>query len=311
MISEGSGKMTDLIELDTEKNNQRTIDIDILSTQEILQKINDEDQTVASIVSKSVPQISALVDQIVDRMQKGGRLFYIGAGTSGRLGVLDAAECPPTYGVDKGLVVGIMAGGDNAMFIAQEGAEDSLELARGDLSQYQINENDTVIGLAASGRTPYVIGGLRYAREIGALTGAISCVQNAEISKFADYPIEAVTGAEAIMGSTRMKAGTAQKLILNMISTSVMIKLGKVYKNYMVDLKPTNKKLVVRSKNMIRTLTGVDDELAEKLYEESGHNVKKALIMEIMDVDRQTAEEALMKGNGHIKRAIQVLGGDI
>ena len=280
MISEGSGKMTDLIKLDTEKNNQRTIDIDILSTQEILQKINDEDQTVASIVSKSIPKISALVDQIVERMQKGGRLFYIGAGTSG-------------------------------MFIAQEGAEDSLELARGDLSQYQINENDTVIGLAASGRTPYVIGGLRYAREIGALTGAISCVQNAEISKFADYPIEAVTGAEAIMGSTRMKAGTAQKLILNMISTSVMIKLGKVYKNYMVDLKPTNKKLVVRSKNMIRTLTGVDDELAEKLYEESGHNVKKALIMEIMDVDRQTAEEALMKGNGHIKRAIQVLGGDI
>ncbi len=202
--------MTDLIKLDTEKNNQRTIDIDILSTQEILQKINDEDQTVASIVSKSVPQISALVDQIVDRMQKGGRLFYIGAGTSGRLGVLDAAECPPTYGVDKGLVVGIMAGGDNAMFIAQEGAEDSLELARGDLSQYQINENDTVIGLAASGRTPYVIGGLRYAREIGALTGAISCVQNAEISKFADYPIEVVTGAEAIMGSTRMKAGTAR-----------------------------------------------------------------------------------------------------
>ena len=228
MISEGSGKMTDLIKLDTEKNNQRTIDIDILSTQEILQKINDEDQTVASIVSKSIPKISALVDQIVERMQKGGRLFYIGAGTSGRLGVLDAAECPPTYGVDKGLVVGIMAGGDNAMFIAQEGAEDSLELARGDLSQYQINENDTVIGLAASGRTPYVIGGLRYAREIGALTGAISCVQNAEISKFADYPIEAVTGAEAIMGSTRMKAGTAQKLILNMISTSVIIKLGKV-----------------------------------------------------------------------------------
>ena len=151
MISEGSGKMTDLIKLDTEKNNQRTIDIDILSTQEILQKINDEDQTVASIVSKSIPKISALVDQIVERMQKGGRLFYIGAGTSGRLGVLDAAECPPTYGVDKDLVVGIMAGGDNAMFIAQEGAEDSLELARGDLSQYQINENDTVIGLAASG----------------------------------------------------------------------------------------------------------------------------------------------------------------
>ena len=238
--------MTEIIKLDTEKNNQRTMDIDVLSTEKILQKINDEDQLVASIVAKNIPQIAPLVNQIVDRMQQGGRLFYIGAGTSGRLGVLDAAECPPTYGVDPGLVIGLIAGGEKAMFIAQEGAEDSLDLAKKDLTDYQLGDKDTVIGLAASGRTPYVIGGLQFAREIGALTGAISCVQGAEISKFAQYPIEAVTGAEAIMGSTRMKAGTAQKLILNMISTSVMIKLGKVYKNYMVDLKPINKKLVIR-----------------------------------------------------------------
>ena len=179
------------------------------------------------------------------------------------------------------------------------------------MAYYNLSEKDSVIGLAASGRTPYVLGGLRYARQVGALTGTISCVKNAEISKAADYPIEAVTGAEAIMGSTRMKAGTAQKLILNMISTSVMIKLGKVYQNYMVDVKPTNKKLVVRSKNMIRTLTGVDEERAEQLYEASGHNVKKALIMEIMNVDKETAEVALSKGDGHIKRAIQYLGGDV
>ena len=303
--------MTEIIKLDTEKNNQRTMDIDVLSTEKILQKINDEDQLVASIVAKNIPQIAPLVNQIVDRMQQGGRLFYIGAGTSGRLGVLDAAECPPTYGVDPGLVIGLIAGGEKAMFIAQEGAEDSLDLAKKDLIDYQLGDKDTVIGLAASGRTPYVIGGLQFAREIGALTGAISCVQGAEISKFAQYPIEAVTGAEAIMGSTRMKAGTAQKLILNMISTSVMIKLGKVYKNYMVDLKPSNKKLVIRSKNMIRTLTGVSEDRAEQLYEESGHSVKKALIMEIMNVDKEVAENALRNGSGHIKRAIQFLGGDI
>ena len=301
--------MVDLIKLDTEKNNQQTIDIDAVSTEEILRKINNEDKTVALIVEESIGDISILVDQIVDRMKVGGRLFYIGAETSGRLGVLDAAECPPTYGVDKGLVVGIMA--DNAMFTAQEGAEDSLELAAKDLAAYNLCEKDSVIGLAASGRTPYVLGGLRYARQVGALTGSISCVKNAEISEAADYPIEAVTGAEAIMGSTRMKAGTAQKLILNMVSTSVMIKLGKVYRNYMVDVKPTNKKLVVRSKNMIRTLTGVDEERAEQLYEASGHNVKKALIMEIMNVDKETAEVALSNGDGHIKRAIQYLGGDV
>ena len=310
-MSEGSGMMIDLIKLDTEKNNHRTIDIDAVSTEEILRKINNEDKTIASIVEESIEDISSLVEQIVTRMKVGGRLFYIGAGTSGRLGVLDAAECPPTYGVDKGLVVGIMAGGDNAMFTAQEGAEDSLELAAKDLAYYHLSEKDTVIGLAASGRTPYVLGGLRYARQVGALTGTISCVKNAEISEVADYPIEAVTGAEAIMGSTRMKAGTAQKLILNMISTSVMIKLGKVYQNYMVDVKPTNKKLVVRSKNMIRTLTGVDEERAEQLYEASGHNVKKALVMEIMNVDKETAEGALINGDGHIKRAIQYLGGDV
>ena len=296
--------MTDLIKLDTEKNNQRTIDIDILSTQEILQKINDEDQTVASIVSKSIPKISALVDQIVERMQKSGRLFYIGAGTSGRLGVLDAAECPPTYGVDKGLVVGIMAGGDNAMFIAQEGAEDSLELARGDLSQYQINENDTVIGLAASGRTPYVIGGLRYAREIGALTGAISCVQNAEISKFADYPIEAVTGAEAIMGSTRMKAGTAQKLILNMISTISMIGIGKVYNNLMVDVKPTNEKLVERSKRIIMQATDCTYEEAEEKFIEADQDVKLAIVMLLTDCAAEEGKTKLVRANGFVKNTL-------
>lgn len=303
--------MTEIIRLDTEKNNERTTDIDILSTEEILQKINAEDQSVAKVVEKCIPKISILVDKIVERIRIGGRLFYIGAGTSGRLGILDAAECPPTYGVDNNLVIGVIAGGNDAMFVAQEGAEDSMELPVVDLSSYHFCEKDVLIGLAASGRTPYVIGGLKFGQEVGALTAAISCVTNAEISKYAECSIEAVTGAEVIMGSTRMKAGTAQKLILNMISTSVMIKLGKVYKNYMVDLKPTNQKLVIRSKNMIRTLTGVSQEKADLLYEESGHNVKKALIMEIMNVDRNSAEGALEKANGHIKSAIQILGGEI
>ena len=299
--------MTEIIKLDTEKNNQRTMDIDVLSTEKILQKINDEDQLVASIVAKNIPQIAPLVNQIVDRMQQGGRLFYIGAGTSGRLGVLDAAECPPTYGVDPGLVIGLIAGGEKAMFIAQEGAEDSLDLAKKDLTDYQLGDKDTVIGLAASGRTPYVIGGLQFAREIGALTGAISCVQGAEISKFAQYPIEAVTGAEAIMGSTRMKAGTAQKMVLNMISTTTMVKIGKVYQNLMVDVATTTEKLRVRALNIVSEATGIDKENSKKLLEESGYDVKVAIVMGLAGVDALKARKTLSDNELNVSATIKKL----
>ncbi|MEG0541557.1 MAG: N-acetylmuramic acid 6-phosphate etherase, partial [Angelakisella sp.] len=226
----------DLNVLETEQRNQATLDIDTMSTIEVLHVINQEDQSVALSVSKVLPSIANLIDEAYERMKRGGRIIYIGAGTSGRLGVLDASECPPTYGVEPTVVQGIIAGGFGALLKAKEGAEDDLLLAQSDLKSLNLNENDTVIGLAASGRTPYVIGGLRYANEVGAYTAAISCVNNAKISAHARTKIEAVVGPEVITGSTRMKAGTAQKLILNMVSTSLMIKYGKVYKNLMIDV---------------------------------------------------------------------------
>ncbi len=244
--------------------------LDRMSVSEILKGINNEDKTVPNAVEKAIPQIEALVNQIVPRMKEGGRLFYIGAGTSGRLGVVDASECPPTFGVPFDMVVGLIAGGDGAIRKAVENAEDNIEQAWHDLLAYDVNELDTIIGIAASGRTPYVIGGLRKARENGILTGAISCNPNSEISQEAEYPIEAIVGPEFVTGSTRMKAGTAQKLILNMISTSVMIQLGRVRGNRMVDMQLSNKKLIVRAENMVMKELGIKREEAEALLEENG-----------------------------------------
>ena len=244
--------------------------LDKMSVSEILKGINQEDQTVPDAVEKAIPQIEALVNQIVIRMKEGGRLFYIGAGTSGRLGVVDASECPPTFGVPFEMVVGLIAGGDGAIRKAVENAEDDIEQAWYDLLVYDVNELDIIIGIAASGRTPYVIGGLRKARENGLLTGSISCNQNSEISHEAEYPIEAIPGPEFVTGSTRMKAGTAQKLILNMISTSVMIQLGRVRGNRMVDMQLSNKKLIVRAENMVMKELGIEREEAEALLEQNG-----------------------------------------
>jgi N-acetylmuramic acid 6-phosphate etherase len=244
--------------------------LDKMSVNEILKGINNEDKTVPNAVEKAIPQIEALVNQIVPRMKEGGRLFYIGAGTSGRLGVVDASECPPTFGVPFDMVVGLIAGGDGAIRKAVENAEDDIEQAWHDLLAYDVNELDTIIGIAASGRTPYVIGGLRKARENGLLTGAISCNRNSEISQEAEYPIEAIPGPEFVTGSTRMKAGTAQKLILNMISTSVMIQLGRVRGNRMVDMQLSNKKLIVRAENMVMKELGIEREEAEALLEQNG-----------------------------------------
>jgi N-acetylmuramic acid 6-phosphate etherase len=247
-----------------------------MSVKELLTSINREDQTVPYAVEKAIPQIQGLVEQIVPRMLKGGRLFYIGAGTSGRLGVVDASECPPTYGVPFDLVIGIMAGGDGAIRRAVEYAEDNPEQAWKDLSEFHINELDSLIGIAASGRTPYVIGGLLTARGAGVLTGCIVCNQGSPVAEAAEFPVEVVVGPEFVTGSTRMKAGTAQKLVLNMISTSVMIRLGRVKGNKMVDMQMTNHKLVERAIRMVMDELGIEREEAEALLDTHG-SVRRAV----------------------------------
>ena len=250
--------------------------LDKMSTEELLSNINKEDKTVAFTVEQSIPQIMPLVDHLAKNMAKGGRLFYIGAGTSGRLGIVDASECPPTFGVPDDWVIGLISGGQNAMFKAVEYAEDSTTQAWKDLEAYKINPLDTVVGIAASGSTPYVVNGLRMCRENGIATGSISCNPDAPISHNADFPIEAIVGPEFVTGSTRMKSGTAQKLILNMISTSVMIKLGRVVDNKMVDMQLTNNKLVDRGTKMIVNELGVSYDEAKVLLKKYG-SVRKAV----------------------------------
>ena len=245
-------------------------DLEKMSPSELLVKINEEDHTVPDAVRKAIPEIEKLVVQIVQRMKSGGRLFYIGAGTSGRLGIVDASECPPTYGVPHGLVIGIIAGGDSAIRKAVEFAEDDEHQAWKDLLKHKISELDTVIGIAASGRTPYVIGGVRDARDNGLLTGCIVCNPDSKLAENAEYPIEVIVGPEFVTGSTRMKAGTAQKLVLNMISTSVMIQLGRVKGNKMVDMQLSNNKLVDRGTRMVMEELKIDQALAEKLLMEHG-----------------------------------------
>ena len=287
--------------LTTERRNEQTFGLDEMSITQAVNLMNQEDQKVAQAVSKELCNIEPVIEQTIESFKKGGRLIYMGAGTSGRLGVLDAAECVPTFGVEPEMVVGLIAGGEAAMTVAVEGAEDSLELGREDLINLHLTENDMVLGIAASGRTPYVIGGLDYARSIGAKTATISCNKDAEISKHADFPIEVDTGPEFLTGSTRLKSGTAQKLILNMISTISMIGIGKVFNNLMVDVKPTNEKLVERSKRIIMQATDVDYETAEKYFDEAEQNVKLAIVMILTDSDKKTAQEKLVDANGFVK----------
>ncbi len=247
-----------------------------MSVSDLLSNINKEDKTVPLAIEKALPQLEALVHSIVPRMKSGGRLFYIGAGTSGRLGVVDASECPPTYGVPQGMVVGIIAGGDAAIRKAVENAEDNATQAWLDLKAYNINSTDTVIGIAASGRTPYVIGGLRACKDAGVNTGCIVCNPGSAVSAACDFPVEVVTGPEFVTGSTRMKAGTAQKLALNMISTAVMIQLGKVKGNKMVDMQLSNLKLVDRAVRMVMGELSIEEPLAKTLIEKHG-NVRAAI----------------------------------
>lgn len=291
--------------LNTEQRNMNTVDIDRCSTQEILEKINAEDQKVAGIVQQQIPAITKLVDACAECVLQGGRVIYVGAGTSGRLGILDASECPPTYGVSDQLVQGMIAGGTTAIFKAKEGAEDSKELAVQDLKEKELTDKDIVIGLAASGRTPYVIGALEYANSIHAKTGSVCCVENGKISKLAKCPVEVVTGPEVVTGSTRMKAGTAQKMVLNMISTATMIKIGKVYQNYMVDVQPTNKKLELRAVRMISQILEVDEQRAKELFIASKKNVKYALVMALNQCDLEQAKQAVQEANGRLAKIIR------
>ena len=255
-----------------------------MSVLDLLKNMNQEDKKVPEAVGKAIPQIEPLVEEIVERFERGGRLFYIGAGTSGRLGVLDASECPPTYGVPHDWVIGLIAGGDGAFRKAVEFAEDDMEQAWKDLSEYNINTNDVLVGIAASGRTPYVIGGLMKANENGILTGCITCNKGSKVAEVSKYPIEVIVGSEFVTGSTRMKSGTAQKLVLNMISTSVMVKLGRVRGNKMVDMQLTNQKLVNRGTLMIANELGVDKNLARELL------MKYQSVRKAVDAYRRSSE---------------------
>lgn len=290
--------------LSTEQRNPNTAEIDRVSTLEMVRLINQEDKKVALAVEQVLPEIAQAIDIIADRLKQGGRLFYIGAGTSGRLGVLDASECPPTYGVDFGMVIGLIAGGDSAIRRAVEGAEDSRELGANDLASHHLSQQDVLVGLAASGRTPYVIGGLEYANSVGAATIAIACTKSSAIGKIAEVAIEALPGPEVVTGSTRMKAGTAQKLILNMLSTGAMIKIGKVYGNLMVDVQASNEKLVERCKRIVCQATGVDRSRAEDLLNLTEYDVKLAILLEKTGLATDQAAQLLQAADGYLQRAI-------
>ncbi|ERJ11748.1 N-acetylmuramic acid 6-phosphate etherase [Haloplasma contractile] len=300
--------MVDLQNITTEKRNTNTRNIDTLSTLEIVKKINEEDKSVPHSVEKSLPQIAKLIDEVVDKFQKGGRLIYMGAGTSGRIGVLDASECPPTFSTDHNMVTALIAGGQQAMTVAVEGAEDSKELAAEDLKKINVSSNDIVIGITASGRTPYAVGGVEYANEIGVTTGCITTSSNSEIAEKAKFPVEAITGAEPLTGSTRMKSGTAQKLICNMVSTTSMIKLGKVYENLMIDVQQNNKKLVSRAVRIVTEITGLTNQEAME-YLQKYKEVKPAIFAILTGVkDEQEIIMYLDSAKGHLRNAIHLYG---
>ncbi|HHM23548.1 MAG TPA: N-acetylmuramic acid 6-phosphate etherase [Bacteroidetes bacterium] len=293
-------------DLITEQRNPATMDIDTKSIPEILRLINNEDKKVPFAVEKEIPYIAKAVEIVVDALKNGGRLIYIGAGTSGRLGVLDAAECPPTYGTPPEMIQGIIAGGYEALVVAQEGSEDRREDAARDLKARNLSAKDVVCGIAASRRTPYVVAGIEYARSIGARTLYITCTPREEMNLEVDVAICPVVGPEVIMGSTRMKAGTAQKLVLNMITTTTMIRMGKVYENMMVDLQMNSQKLEERSKRTLMIITGISYEEAEKVLYEAGGHVKTAIVMLRGGVNRELAEEALRRADGFVRQAIEI-----
>ena len=296
-----------LKKISTEQTNARSSIIDELDTAGILQVINEEDKLVALAVEQELPKITQAVDIIYTQIKNGGRLIYIGAGTSGRLGVLDASECPPTYGVNDDLIIGIIAGGDKALRKAQEGAEDSFTLATTDLKNINFNKNDVLVGIAASGRTPYVIGGLKYAKSLGAYTIGLCNSLTNKLEEFCHITIIPLVGPEVVTGSTRMKSGTSQKLVLNMLTTATMIKLGKTYGNLMVDVKASNAKLIERQINIVILVTQCSREQALETLKLANDNCKLAIFIILSGLDPLKAREVLEQNNGKLKKALRSL----
>ena len=297
-----------LKQLISEQRNSSSLNLDQLSALEIVQLMNQEDQKVALAVNDQLAQIAQAVEVIVSAFQQGGRLIYQGAGTSGRLGVLDASECPPTFGVPFGQVIGLIAGGDRAIRKAVENAEDNREAGKADLMQIQLSDKDVVVGLAVSGRTPYVLGGLAYAKSLGAKTVAISCNVHSEMAEIADIAITPIVGAEVLTGSSRLKAGTAQKMVLNMLSTASMVLMGKCYQNLMVDVQATNEKLRHRAVNIVMQATECDCDTAKHYLSLADNQAKLAIMMILGNLDKDQASALLTQSQGKLGQAVQKLG---
>lgn len=292
--------------LTTEESNPKSTRLDEMSINEVLNTMNEEDQTIAFAVQQMIPYIGQVVEKVVRAFKNGGRLIYVGAGTSGRIGVLDAVECPPTFSTSPELVRAVLAGGEGAMFNAVEGAEDDELLGSSDLQKLDITKNDVIIGIAASGRTPYVIGALTFANTCGATTVSLASNEQSAISDYADINIEVITGPEVLTGSTRLRAATAHKMILNMISTTAMIKTGKVYKNLMVDLNASNYKLRERAKKMVCSITGVSYEQAEIVLDETAYDVKLAIVIILTNVTKEEAGKLITNADGFVLDAVKL-----
>lgn len=293
-----------LNQLITEQRNPNSMQLDSLSAQELVALINREDQQVALAVEKCLPQIASAVEKIVTAFERGGRLVYVGAGTSGRLGVLDASECPPTYGVKPEMVVGLIAGGDHALRHPIEGAEDNVQQGQADLEEIDFSARDVLVGIAASGRTPYVLGALNYAKQLGATTVSIASNPNSKMAEVADIAIETVVGPEVLTGSSRMKSGTAQKLVLNMLTTASMVLIGKCYQNLMVDVQASNEKLKVRALKIVMEATECDNEAAANVLTKANGQVKLAILMQLSGLDALEAQSLLDKSNGKLRQAL-------
>ncbi|WP_448911898.1 N-acetylmuramic acid 6-phosphate etherase [Haemophilus sputorum] len=293
-----------LNQLITEQRNPNSMQLDSLSAQELVALINREDQQVALAVEKCLPQIASAVEKIVAAFERGGRLVYVGAGTSGRLGVLDASECPPTYGVKPEMVVGLIAGGDHALRHPIEGAEDNVQQGQADLEEIDFSAQDVLVGIAASGRTPYVLGALNYAKQLGATTVSIASNPNSKMAEVADIAIETVVGPEVLTGSSRMKSGTAQKLVLNMLTTASMVLIGKCYQNLMVDVQASNEKLKARALKIVMEATECDNEAAANVLAKANGQVKLAILMQLSGLDALEAQSLLDKSNGKLRQAL-------
>ncbi|MFT6735145.1 MAG: N-acetylmuramic acid 6-phosphate etherase [Polaribacter sp.] len=297
--------ISELAKLISENQNSETLDIDLVNTEEVIKQINQQDHKVAEAIQKIIPNMTQSVDLIVKAFNQGGRLIYLGAGTSGRIGVLDAVECVPTFGIEHGMVIGLMAGGESAMYQAKEGIEDRFDEGEKDLKNIKLKSKDVVVGIAASGRTPYVIGALDYAKKVGAKTIALSCNPKAEIASHAEIALLPIVGPEALTGSTRMKSGTAQKMVLNILSTASMIRIGKSYHNLMVDVKATNEKLHARGTRMLMQVTGINEKEAINTLKDAGGLVKLAILMALSGKNYEESTQILNKANGFLRDAIE------